>query len=83
MMNLEEKIQAKKEEFQRAAPEEVKQIMGRAIKSLMDSGILERALGEGVAAPDFTLRNARGESVNLKETLSAGPVVLGFYRGRW
>ena len=82
-MNLEEKIQAKKEEFQKAAPEEVKQIMGRAIKSLMDSGILERALGEGVATPDFSLRNARGESVNLKETLSAGPVVLWFYRGRW
>jgi hypothetical protein len=82
-MNLEEKIQKKKEEFQKAVPEEVKQIMGRAIKSLMDSGILERALGEGVAAPDFTLRNARGEQVNLKETLSSGPVVLGFYRGRW
>jgi peroxiredoxin len=49
----------------------------------MDSGILERALGEGVTAPDFTLNNARGEPVNLKETLPSGPVVLGFYRGRW
>ena len=83
MMNLEEKIQAKKEEFQKAAPEEVKQIMGRAMKSLMGSGILERVLKEDSEAPDFTLNNARGEPVNLKETLSSGPVVLGFYRGRW
>ena len=83
MMNLEEKIQAKKEEFQKAAPEDVKQIMGRAMKSLMDSGILERALKEDSDSPDFTLNNARGEPVNLKETLSSGPVVLGFYRGRW
>jgi len=82
-MNLEEKIQAKKAEFQNVVSEEVRQVMGRAIKNLMDSGILERALGEGTKAPDFTLRNARGESVNLKQTLSSGPVVLGFYRGRW
>ncbi len=82
-MNLEEKIQTKKAEFQKAASEEVRQVMGRAIKNLLDSGILGRALGKGAQSPDFTLQNALGESVNLKQALSSGPAVLGFYRGRW
>ncbi|PKN29798.1 MAG: hypothetical protein CVU64_06500 [Deltaproteobacteria bacterium HGW-Deltaproteobacteria-21] len=82
-MNLEEGIQAKKQEFQSSATDEVREIMGRAIKNLRNSGILDRALGEGDEAPDFALLSARGKSINLKETLSSGPVVLGFYRGRW
>jgi hypothetical protein len=82
-MKLKEKIQAKKEESQASAPKEVLETMGRAIRNLENSGIMERALKVGDMAPDFTLRNARGESINLKKALSSGPVVLGFYRGRW
>jgi hypothetical protein len=82
-MNLQEKIQAKKAEFQSSAPKETQEVMARAIKNLQNSGILEQSLGEGDIAPDFMLRNARGQSINLKEVLSSSPVVLGFYRGRW
>ncbi|MBI4776019.1 MAG: redoxin domain-containing protein [Deltaproteobacteria bacterium] len=82
-MNLQEAIQAKKNEFQSSAPKEILKVMGEATRKLKESGIEERALKEGDTAPDFTLKNAGGELVNLKNLLKAGPVVLGFYRGRW
>jgi len=37
----------------------------------------------GEKAPDFVLNNALGKSVNLKDRLKQGPVVLVFYRGAW
>jgi len=37
----------------------------------------------GDIAPDFSLRDYQGRSVSLSESLSQGPVVLGFYRGGW
>ena len=46
--------------------------------SLPDPGI---KVGE--KAPDFTLNNALGKPVSLKEKLLDGPVVLVFYRGAW
>ena len=82
-MSLQEQMEAKKQEFQSSAPQEILQVMGRAAKELLESGIMDRVLKEGDQAPDFTLINAQGKPVNLKERLSRGPVVLGFYRGRW
>lgn len=82
-MNLKEKIKEKKAQFQSSAPEKNQKVMKRAMKELQDSGILDKASGKGDKAPDFTVENYAGKSVNLKETLSSGPVVLGFYRGRW
>ena len=37
----------------------------------------------GDTAPDFSLPNATGLEVNLKQLLQKGPVVLTFYRGAW
>ncbi|MGM0428657.1 MAG: hypothetical protein ACQEQ7_15645 [Thermodesulfobacteriota bacterium] len=82
-MTLQEKIEAKKQEFQASAPQENQEIMGRAIKSLIQSGAVEHALKEGDTAPDFTLNNTEGQSINLETALIRRPVVLGFYRGRW
>ncbi len=82
-MTLQQKIEAKKKAFQTGTPREKQEIMGRALKELIQSGALERALKEGDTAPDFTLTNAEGQSVNLGTSLSRKPVVLGFYRGRW
>ena len=82
-MSLQEKIEAKKKEFQESAPQEKQEVMGRAVKALFESGAADRALGEGDTAPDFTLNNAEGRPVNLRTALDRRPVVLGFYRGRW
>lgn len=37
----------------------------------------------GQLAPDFTLTDAFGEKINLRQTLKKGPVILVFYRGAW
>lgn len=55
----------------------------RALAALADSGLAERALGEGDTAPDFELPNAVGEPVRLSDLLETGPVILSFYRGQW
>ena len=48
-----------------------------------NSGILENAKSLGDMAPDFTLKNTIGETVNLQEVLKNGTVVLTWYRGGW
>ncbi len=82
-MNLTQKITDKKAEFQSTAPDKAQEVMKRAIKDLQDSKIYQKALTKGDKAPDFTLEDTRGNMVNLSNILSSGPVVLGFYRGRW
>jgi len=82
-MNLTQKIKEKKSEFQSSAPDEVQEVIARAIKELQGSKIMDKVLTKGDKAPDFTLENTRGNDINLNDTLSSGPVVLGFYRGRW
>ncbi len=43
----------------------------------------QRAIKQGDEAPEFELPNANGKTVALSSLLSAGPVVLTFYRGGW
>jgi peroxiredoxin len=45
--------------------------------------MFDRAVTVGHEAPDFTLPDANGAKVSLKERLAEGPVVLVFYRGAW
>lgn len=44
---------------------------------------LPTGLQVGDPAPDFALSDALGKTVQLKELLEKGPVVLSFYRGEW
>jgi len=82
-MRLQEQLDAYRKDFEAQAPKDVLEIMHRATDGLRNSGILERAVKVGERAPDFSLRNTRGQEVTLRELLSKGPVVLSFYRGRW
>ena len=82
-MVLQDKLDALKNDFQSKAPPEVLEIMQRATADLKQSGILNRAVQAGDRAPDFTLTDTGGETVTLKQLLGRGPLVLGFYRGRW
>ena len=47
------------------------------------SGVLQQARQTGDTAVDFTLTNAKGQKVTLKEKLKDGPVILTWYRGGW
>ena len=82
-MNLQEKLDAKKKELETAIPEKALEIMHRSTEELSRSPIMETVKTKGDTAPDFTLNNYKGKAVSLSDSLSRGPVVLGFYRGGW
>ncbi len=67
---------------QRAAPERVA-TMEAATADLKASGIEQRALQVGDAAPQLTLPDALGKPVALRSLWQRGPLVLVFYRGGW
>ncbi len=81
-MDLTQKIKEKKAEFQSSALDKVQDAMGRAIKNLQDSGIMDRALAKGDTALDFTLEDTRNNFANLSNILSTGPVVRPLVTGR-
>ncbi len=82
-MGLQEKLDAQVRELQSAAPKEALEIMHQATVDLQQSGIMDHVKSAGDIAPDFSLKNFQGQTVNLSAKLSEGPVVLGFYRGGW
>jgi len=82
-MTLQEKLDTMREASKARIPPEARAIMQRSVEDLRASGIMNRIARAGEPAPDFTLPNASGWSVGLKELLARGPVVLSFYRGRW
>ncbi len=82
-MTLQEKLDTMREASKARIPPEARAIMQRSVDDLRASGIMNRIDRAGEPAPDFTLPNASGRSVGLKELLARGPAVLSFYRGRW
>ena len=82
-MSLQAKLDARRTAFERKAPKQVLETMHRAQSDLQRSGILGKAIAVGDFAPDFSLTNTAQKPVHLKSLLASGPVVLGFYRGRW
>lgn len=80
---LQDRIEAFNRELQSQAPPEAVQAIGAAIAELVKSGVGASAPRVGQAAPTFTLPDALGRPVALARLLSAGPVVIAFYRGQW
>lgn len=80
---LQDELDAKKAAFEKSASAEKLEGYDKGIKAVIASGMLEAALKAGDTAPDFTLKNAVGEDVNLVKLLKGGPVVLTWYRGSW
>ena len=58
-------------------------ILAKATADLVKSGQAERAVHQGQKAPEFTLPDAKGQTVRLADLLKKGPVILTFYRGGW
>ena len=64
-------------------PDDTKQTVGNAFEELAASDVAANAIDRGDKAPNFTLPNANGDSVELAKLTEDGPVVLSFYRGGW
>jgi peroxiredoxin len=87
-MNLQGKLDAMREDFENGRFPLVPtgdqlDAMRRATQSLIDSGQAGSALNAGDTAPNFTLEDADGNSVNSRALLARGPMVATFYRGIW
>lgn len=80
---LQTKIAGFLQELATKASAEDLQVMGDATAELVATGIDKSALGLGDVIPEFSLPNAKGDMVNIKDVLAEGPVVLTFYRGGW
>jgi peroxiredoxin len=87
-MTLQAKLDAFKAGFEAGkppynVPRSVIDTMRRATAELIASGAADRALKVGDAAPLFSLRDPDGNTVSAAELLSAGPLIVSFYRGVW
>ncbi|MFW8592074.1 peroxiredoxin-like family protein [Glaciecola sp. 2405UD65-10] len=82
MKSLQEQTQAKVEAGRQANPD---------FMNTVDDVIAQaKAFQQGASAlkcddqaPDFSLPNAKGETIQLADLLKKGPVVVTFYRGSW
>jgi hypothetical protein len=82
-MSLQQRLDRIRSGFEKTASAETLAIMHRATEEIRGSGVLERALGEGSAAPEFSLEDSRSAPVALHALRKGGPVVLTFFRGDW
>lgn len=80
--SLKEQIQKLQEANAGKMPQEIVALFGRAINELRDSDFA-KGLSIGEKAPNFTLRDAVGNYIELCKELEKGPIVLTFYRGQW
>lgn len=82
-MSLFEQLSAYEAKVFAGMPEDMKKLFRDVIAGFITSGIDAQALKVGETVPDFELPNHRGKMVRLSELLSAGPLVISFYRGGW
>ncbi len=82
-MTLQAQLEEHKAKFLQKVPPEVAAVMSRATEDLRASGIVDRAIKPGAAAPVFSLPDEGGQLVSLSDLLSQGWLILSFYRGVW
>jgi len=57
--------------------------MRRATEEMRTAALLDGVLKAGDRMPAFRLANTRGETVDSAGLLKNGPLVVGFFRGKW
>lgn len=82
-MDLQDKLDAFKAQFESKAPKAALDTMHQATADLAASGQAERAVPLGSKLPPFALPNQNGDEVRLQDLLGKGPLVVSFFRGGW
>ena len=81
--SLKSKLEEKKAKFELKADDNKKRAYKEGIASVEQSDVISKAKQVGEKAPNFTLNNALGKPVELKDYFKKGKVVLTWYRGGW
>jgi len=81
--SLKSKLDEKKAGFELKADDNRKRVYQEGITAVDNAGIVSTAKQVGDKAPNFTLNNALGKSVELNDYLKKGKVILTWYRGGW
>ncbi|KIC00647.1 alkyl hydroperoxide reductase [Flavobacterium sp. JRM] len=83
MKILAQQIEELNENLAKQLPIEVLEIFSKSIEELKDQSIEESSIGIGERFPDFCLPNTNDETIELKELLKNGKVIVAFFRGSW
>jgi peroxiredoxin len=82
-MSLKEQLAEYRADWRKRVPADRQAIMERHIEQLRTGVIARTMLKVGNRAPQFMLRNAKGEIVDIGALRKKGPVIVTFYRGGW
>lgn len=80
---LQEILNAKKAQSAAKLPPELMTKIANGIDAARDGGVEQSAKNVGDAAPDATLNDFNGQSIQLSALWKKGPIVLMWYRGGW
>lgn len=83
MKNLKQQIEELNENLANQLPAEVLEVFGKSIQDLKAKNIEDSSIGIGDTFPNFNLPNTSEETVQLKELLKNGKVIVAFFRGSW
>jgi peroxiredoxin len=81
--SLQDQLNDFKEKWALKVDPSVSKTFQKGIDELVEQNISNKAIKKGNSAIDFTLNNAKGNAISLKEKLKSGRVVLTWYRGGW
>ncbi|CAM3535913.1 peroxiredoxin-like family protein [Zobellia roscoffensis] len=81
--NLQAQLDEIKNNFEANADASIIKTYDEGVDAVAHSGVIENAKNVGDTAPNFTLNNALGSAVELKDYLKKGKVILTWYRGGW
>ena len=82
-MSLAAELSALKEGAHAQMPNEHSHAISASIEDFMKRWNPANAISAGQQFPDFSLPDATGKQVSLKELLAKGPRLISFYRGGW
>ena len=82
-LSLRQRLDERRELMRQYVPAASQEVNRRAVEELRQSGIAQRILQAGQAAPDFELPDHNGNPIALAFLLARGPVIAVFFRGRW
>ena len=81
--SLQADLDAKKAAWAAKATDTKKKLYDDGIEAIVKDRIMPNAKNVGDKAPNFTLTNATGDTVQLADYLKKGKVILTWYRGGW